>query len=659
MIINELRLPAKDLLTESCRGLGKQQRLIVEGIYREFETIIEATLTAAQVDQLFKGVEQGATAGGANRTMIGRGVDAASAVNQAINNVGKWLQNTAPVQAFDQKFEQLKSTIGQKFPGLEKNLTAMGTWAKANPGKTAAIIGVLTTIAALGAGPAGGAIAGQILRGTSELLQGQKLSTAVGKGVKTAALGALAGYTIDQIGQLIGSGIRTVASNLFPGAEKIELIFNATGKAGSTFQNVDAYGRSADLAPIKQAWAAADKAWDSGNYSQALNLFQQAKAAAAKLADPAYVAQLTQDQNTAATIIKGARNLVAATDVVSAAAQGAVAGAGEGGARKATTESRQQGQPALRKFVDRDATLWQWRLNESLGINNRPLCFNARGIDHVFGLIESQLDELDVSSPRAQKISQKYAPGAAAGQQPATAPAAAQQPTAAAQKPGIMSRIGQGLSTFGRQLTTKITAEKLNKAWRAAGAPTDSDKVFDLIIKQGVPDTVARKVYTDLNLTPPSTTGTGAAAPAANATVPYAPPVDTGITAPSTAAARPSSSAAPASTTSSPASGPAAAQPAADQTTDTGDQSAAVSSQSGTAFAQRIRDQFTEFERSGGNPWSTVVMKTLQDLVYQGELARRKLGESRKRMQAQREIKRTIREVRKKVNTKKARAQTI
>jgi hypothetical protein len=80
----------------------------------------------------------------------------------------------------------------------------MGTWAKENPGKTAAIIGVLTTIAALAGGPVGGAIAGQILRGSSELIKGEKLSTAIGKGIKTAALGFVAGKVFDMLGDWIG-----------------------------------------------------------------------------------------------------------------------------------------------------------------------------------------------------------------------------------------------------------------------------------------------------------------------------------------------------------------------------------------------------------------------------------------------------------------------
>jgi hypothetical protein len=297
----------------------------------------------------------------------------------------------------------------------------------------------------------------------------------------------------------------------------------------------------------------------------------------------------------------------------------------------------------LRTIIDRDMTVLNWQLNESLDRQRGGLQFNRRGVDHVFRLIEQQLAELDVKGARAQdvlarrgKASQRIPAQVAA--QTTAAPAAAAQTTAGeppeylrptrpgapVQQPaksGLMSRIGQGLQTFGRQLTTKVTAEKLNTNWKVAGSPTDSDKLFDFLIKQGVPDAVARKVYSDLKLdTPPMPTGT----------VPYAPPVDAG-----TAAA------------------------AGTATGAAGSQTAAGSNQSGIAFAQRLRDQFTEFEQSGGNPWSTVVMKTLQDLVYQGELARRKLGESRQRIKAEREIKRTIRDIKKRVNTKRVRAQTL
>lgn len=224
----------------------------------------------------------------------------------------------------------------------------------------------------------------------------------------------------------------------------------------------------------------------------------------------------------------------------------------------------------LRHLVDKESTLWHWRLDESLDRRRGGVHFNRRGIGHVFQLIEQQLVELDVKGARAQdvmarrgKASQRPAATIAkpaAGAPPAATPAAqpgqrieptfnpaaaaptAPAPQAAAEppeylrptrpgapvqqpaKPGLMSRIGQGLQTFGRQLTTKVTAEKLNTNWKVAGSPTDSDKLFYFLIQQGVPDAVARQVYGDLKLQPPAaaagtdTTSTGS--------VPYAPPAD-------------------------------------------------------------------------------------------------------------------------------------
>ena len=42
--------------------------------------IKEAALTADQIQQIFQNVEQGATAAGGNRTLLGKGKDAAAAV---------------------------------------------------------------------------------------------------------------------------------------------------------------------------------------------------------------------------------------------------------------------------------------------------------------------------------------------------------------------------------------------------------------------------------------------------------------------------------------------------------------------------------------------------------------------------------------------------
>ena len=313
----------KQVLKESCDGLTQQQRIIVEGIYNEFVPLIEASLTADQVKNIFKGVEQAAVAGGDNRTLAGLGVDGAKKVNDTINNIGKWLQDTTPVKAFDAKFEQLKNTINKKYPDSKflDVISEMGMWAENNPGKTAAIIGVLTAIASLAGGPVGGAIAGQILKGSVELLKGEKLSTAIGKGAKAAAYGFLAGKSLELIGDALSSGIRTVRDALFPGAQKLTLIKDATGLG---FNSVEAIGRPEDLKPIETAWDAASKAWDNNDLESAATYIQQAKDAAAKLADPAYVAQIASNDQARAAITKAARITMKVADGIAAAAQGAV-----------------------------------------------------------------------------------------------------------------------------------------------------------------------------------------------------------------------------------------------------------------------------------------------------------------------------------------------
>lgn len=188
------------ILCESiCKDLTKQQRIIVEGIYKDLEPLMEMELTTQQITQLFKDLEQ---ANSGERTMIGKGVDAAKYVNDTISKVGRWLADTTPVKAFDQKYQSLITDISNKLGADSKVVSytkQLGQFAKNNPGKTAAIIGVLTTVAAIAGGPAGGAIAGQVLRGTAELLKGEKLSTAVGKGLKTAAIGYGVGKIADMI----------------------------------------------------------------------------------------------------------------------------------------------------------------------------------------------------------------------------------------------------------------------------------------------------------------------------------------------------------------------------------------------------------------------------------------------------------------------------
>ena len=66
------------------------------------------------------------------------------------------------------------------------------------------------------------------------------------------------------------------------------------------------------------------------------------------------------------------------------------------------------------------------------------------------------------------------------------------------------------LKTKAKNLTTKVTADKLNSAWKKAGSPMDSEAVAKVLADAGVNPDVVKKVYTDLKIP-----AAGAAAPAA------------------------------------------------------------------------------------------------------------------------------------------------
>ena len=434
-LLEQNKYNSQILLQESCDGLTNDQRLVVEGIYNELSPLLEVALTADQIKNIFQSVEKNATAAGGNRTGLGKGVDTARQVDAALNKLGKWLQNTTPVKNFDAKFEKLKANINKKFPDSKflDGVSKMGIWAQNNPGKTAAIIGVLTTVAALAGGPVGGAIAGQILKGSVELLKGEKLSTAIGKGAKAAAYGFLAGKSLELIGDSLSSGIETVRDALFPGAQKLTLIKDATGLG---FNSVEAIGRPEDLKPIETAWAAASKAWDNNDLNSAATYIQQAKDAAAKLADPTYVAQIAANDQARDAITKAAQITMKVADGIAAAAQGAV-----------TAKTGEK--------------------KESVYLQARSL--SEGQVYMLFNRIE-QLNE----GPMWDKVK------SGAGKLAAAA--------------------GQKISTVGTNLTTKITADKLNSAWTKAGSPTDSAALAKFLKSQGVDDAVISQTFKAMKL---------------------------------------------------------------------------------------------------------------------------------------------------------------
>lgn len=424
------------ILESACHGLNKKQKRIVEGIYREVLPLMEVELSADQINQLFTDTESTLTASGKNRTLIGKGKDTATKVNDVTNRVGKWLQDTAPVQAFDQKFADLKEKVSQKFPDSKvlAGVEQLGKLAKEHPGKTAAVIGVLTAIVSLTTGPVGGAIAGQILRGVTELMKGERLSTAIGKGAKTAAMGALLGSVVDIVGGSDTDALDTVADSGRQTAIRsivdVESVDAAQDAAATAVENGSLRIREAgqiygnNTIRLK---AINGEITDWNSLTDALTEIRSSL----KNIDPDISPREQQ------FVMDGVEDYVRRT--VAKASGGSFSGSSD-------------------DLVARYLELVQG-VNESNTINTNE------------SLNPGQIKMLFLQSALAKTLTEA--------------------------DDSVMRRMG-------KNITTKVTTDKLQKAWKSAGSPTDSDAIAEVLRNSGVDEQTLASVYASAGLQVPA-----------------------------------------------------------------------------------------------------------------------------------------------------------
>lgn len=465
-------------------------------------TLKEFALDPAEIEKLFAQIEQDSTAAGTNRTAIGKGIDTATeagqAVKKAYDDLVDKVQNSTPMQnadaMYDQVAAQLKAATGGD-QGVMKYVQKYRDFAEKHPVAQSFIYSALIAAAGIsGAGLGGAAVLG-LLKMSDQLLQGKKFSTALGKGAMTGAMA----YGAGQVGQALqgsdalpsnpnapgydvgAAGPATVGNQSFDLPPEVDTAVDAatsgSQSAASTAISNKAAGAAVDsatdiaqgagakmfqgLATDTMADSTIKRIADSiasGQLSNAdlqhLQASQGFVANALNNADPAKEAALTAHYNVLDKMLRAANNIT-------------------------VKESRSL-------YIDRDATIRYWALNESLG---RP-----RG-----GI---QLTEAGVM----QTIR------------------------------NVASNVGQGLKQAGKNITTKITADKLKKAWEFAGAPTDSEEVTAILQGQGVDtEVIDQALQTVISANkktaapaspaaPVATTATATTASAATPTEPVAAP---------------------------------------------------------------------------------------------------------------------------------------
>jgi hypothetical protein len=278
-----------------------------------------------------------------------------------------------------------------------------------------------------------------VLRGAAELIKGEKLSTAVGKGIKTAALGYLSGKAFEVLGKFVG-GMRADSIPFGPKDAGLEQVTYGATKTLTApgFSSVEtvkgfkvlAFGPEAD---------AINGAMDMIRTGQAGG-FDMLQKVAREISSSEY-RQAMQD------IMAGARADQLANDGLMQWING-MAQAGQAisqGAVAASTGSEKK---------------------ESYYVQTRPL---SEG--QVYMIIDRVLTEAGF----LDKL--KAGAGKAVG------------------------AVAKGAAWAGKQATEKVTSAKLLAAWKLEGSPTDSEEFKQFLLNYGgIEAPAVDKVFTDLKI---------------------------------------------------------------------------------------------------------------------------------------------------------------
>ena len=487
-------------------------------LLEQYVKLAEAQLTADQIKDIFSGAEQVAMDSGDNKTIAGKvgagalaaaklPVDIAKKVDAKINELGRMAQNAGPVKNMDQKFNDLKKqiTANNSDSKIVQGIQKISDWAKENPGKASLAVGILTTMAAFAGGPAGGAAAGLILRATKDLLQGQDLSTAVGKSLKTAAYGALAGAAIngltDNMIDNIATGSEAEANAMLDNFEKANFTaavdkavadagfdsgvldgamnYSSSGNINGFFYNYDFTMTPEQVAEYKNLLSATQSAKvfspeyyrAAGELHGFLSTAQQANAdltALARTVADIPKDMLTGDQLDAAIAVLD--NADAAIEKISALGGGAAAAAQ--GALATVDDNNKEMHKV--KPIDPEEKK-QLELSLKGGGMNEPK--ESLSMEERFELYLLEADpaqgELPLDNPNSFGAKLKRGAKGLAGK-------------AAGAVKGAASSAAGAVKQGAKDLGNKVTANKLMKTWKSMGEPLDSGSIANILQDAGL-----------------------------------------------------------------------------------------------------------------------------------------------------------------------------
>lgn len=475
----------QDLTESQVLYLGKFEKELWP-LLEEYTRLAEAELTTQQINDIFQGAEQVAMDSGDNKTLAGKAggaaaaaaklpVDMAKKVNAKIDELGKLAKNAGPVKNADKKFNDLKLQIMDNNPDSKvvQGIVKLSDWAKENPGKASLAVGIMTAIAAFVGGPAGGAAAGLIIRSTNELLKGADLSTAIGKSIKTAAYGALAGWALDGIGDwLEGLRVDAIPYDKAPGLTTLDVGFTKSFEVPG-FSNIKDLGsmvvpedQVGEFTNLLNAMKDATAATGSSSDPAALNAFNQLWDFAKTFDTKEFLANMNLQNEVAKAIAvtndQFLQNLTMANDAIAAVAQGSIQGAGEKGAFKVGGDEVKPG----------DVTTSAAGNKKVAGVDSKATAVDPMDLKGRVNIARKAAGEsIDMEAEFERYLAEagfmdklKGAAGKAA------------------------SAVGGKIKQTAKNVGNKVTADKLMKTWKSMGEPTDSGSIANILQDAGLND---------------------------------------------------------------------------------------------------------------------------------------------------------------------------
>jgi len=500
--LNESQAPfKKNYLYEGLDRSGLQTVKLWESAGQR---IVEAELTAAQIGQLFAAAEQGATAAGGNRTMLGKGKDAAVAVNRAWEDLKTKVQNSGPIKsvdaAYDSAAEKLKQATGGD-QGVMKYVQKYRDFAKAHPVAQSLIYSALIAAAGISGVGLGGAAALGLFKLVDKLLQGDKFSSAAYAGAKTGAMAYGASKVADYI-KGKPDAIDTQMAKGLPNKIPVDPTNDATTNIAQTAGELTR-GQVRNMVQ-NQALKAAQDTIAQGQITDYNSVMK---------ATDAIMSTIENNPRVSGQSMEMIRQMVN-TQLMGGMGNGVHLGQGVGAAMRAAGENSAQLAANAAARAANNFESQEFSASRKLTEADLYFIFSAT----------TQLNEGIWDSI-------KGAAGKAAG------------------------KAMDWAKTKGTNLTTKVTADKLKSAWTKAGSPTNSDAVYQVLTKAGVAPQVMDTVYKSMNVPAPGQTTTSATPGANTAPAPAQPGAPKAPTAAPTAPT-PASAAPSAAATTSPAAQP-------------------------------------------------------------------------------------------------------